>query len=360
MKINLTIATDIEGQGGIASLLNVYRDSMFFKDNNVRLISTHSTNNRLGFVGLFFIYLLAVFKLIFYFVFYKVGLVHVHMASEGSYLRKALLVRLIKRIGGKVILHLHGAEFRGFYANKCKDYYKKHIRDTFEMSDCVIVLSTHWLDWAKLTFNKYEHFKIIYNAVPKLNLKRDQLELGLITFLGRINQRKGVEDLIRALPIVHLECPHARLVLGGDGSTKVYQALTAKLGITDSVEFLGWVSEPKKSNLLAMADVYCLPSYNEGFPMGVLEAMSANIAVVSTYAGGIPDAITSEKEGILVEAGHIETLAKALIKLIKDRKCNHVYANSACEKFNRCFSIAAVLPQVQEVYDQLNQSPQDL
>ena len=117
--------------------------------------------------------------------------------------------------------------------------------------------------------------------------------------------------------------------------------------------FLGWISGDKKLSVLRTADIYCLPSYNEGFPMGVIEAMSANVCVVSTYAGGIPDAIESGKDGLLVNAGDVEALAQALIKLIQDRELNAQLAQSGKAKFENNFSQQAILPQLQFIYDRL-------
>ncbi|MGY3688572.1 glycosyltransferase family 4 protein [Vibrio coralliilyticus] len=349
--INLTIATDIKGQGGIATVLGVYQQSGFLADNAVRLIATHSTNNRLGRVGALLLYISALVKVLFYFAFYRVGLAHIHVASRGSYLRKSVLVRLIKALGGNVILHLHGAEFRDFYANECDENRKKHIRDTFEMSDVVIVLSSQWIDWARSTFHRSEHFQLVYNAVPSLALEASSTSSSTISFLGRVGERKGVHDLLKAMVRVKRHCPDAKLMIGGDGDVEKYRAMARDLGLESHVEFLGWVSGQRKLEVLRQTQIYCLPSYNEGFPMGVLEAMSAGIAVVSTYAGGIPDAISHGKEGTLVEAGDSEALADALIELLINQDMNQNYTQNAKQKFDEHFSVQAIIPQVQRIYD---------
>ncbi|MDE1339575.1 glycosyltransferase family 4 protein [Vibrio aestuarianus] len=352
-KINLTVATDLNGQGGIATVLNVYKESGFFANNNVKLISTHSTKNRFGKIGAFALFLLATIKLISYFIFYDIGLVHIHMASRGSYQRKSLLIRIAKAFKAKVILHLHGAEFRDFYANECDERKQAHIRHTFEICDVVIVLSTHWLAWANETLSKSDHVKVLYNAVPSLRLQRSNAQLGVIAFLGRVGPRKGALDLLHAFKIVKEVCPHALLKMAGDGNIAEYKQEAKTLGIDDSVEFLGWISGPRKMELLEITDVYCLPSYNEGFPMGILEAMSAEIAVVSSYAGGIPDAITNNIDGLLVEAGDIYNLSQALISLINNRDINRQFVISAKSKFEDRFSIKAIIPQLQNIYKEV-------
>lgn len=350
-KINITVATDIHGQGGVATVLSVYKECGFFENNRVKLITSHSSNNKWGHLGAAQLFVMCIFKLAYYILFHDVGLVHIHMSSRGSYKRKSLLVRMVKALNTKVILHLHGAEFREFYANECDEKKKTHIRKTFEMSDKVIVLSSHWLDWAYQTLNKSDHVNVIYNAVPTLSIKRSEVQPGTIAFLGRIGPRKGALDLIHAFKQIKHALPHATLMMAGDGNICEYKEEAKKLGIDDSVHFLGWVSGLEKLDILKKADVYCLPSYNEGFPMGVLEAMSAGIAVVSSYAGGIPDAISDGVDGLLVDAGDIKNLEQALITMISDRDANREFVNAAKTKFDDNFSLDAIIPQMQKVYD---------
>nr|WP_241214457.1 glycosyltransferase family 4 protein [Vibrio alfacsensis] len=153
---------------------------------------------------------------------------------------------------------------------------------------------------------------VIYNAVDTLDLNRSNIDQGRILFLGRLGERKGVKDLIDAFAIVLKQYPDCRLTLGGDGDIATFKQQVKNLGISNNVDFLGWVAGEQKKIWLSKADVYCLPSYNEGFPMGVLEAMSANIPVVASTAGGIPDAIENSVDGLLIEAGDVEMLATHL------------------------------------------------
>lgn len=352
-QINLTIATDIRGMGGIATVLNVYEKSGFFERWNVKLIATHTTNKKFGGINIAFLFFLALIKIVYYFIFFKVGLVHVHMASRGSFIRKSLVVDLVKILGGKVILHLHGGEFRDFYSQECDKKKQNKIRNIFEKSDLVIVLSSQWISWMKGVLEQSDHVRVLYNGVPSLQLDRSNIESGLVVFLGQIGKRKGTLDLIRAFVQVAQACPEARLALGGDGEVAQYQEEVKRLGLESKVSFLGWVSGGEKDALLAQADVYCLPSYNEGFPMGVLEAMSAGIPVVSTIVGGIPDAIANGEEGILIEPGDIDKLAESIIRLIKNRDLNSQFSAAAKNKFEHSFSTDAVMPQLDDIYKNL-------
>ncbi|MBR9888991.1 MAG: glycosyltransferase family 4 protein [Oceanospirillales bacterium] len=351
--VNVTVGTDIKGQGGIATVLRGYRDSGFFERHNVRLVATHNSNVLFGQFGSVILFLTALAKIFIYGLFFKVGLVHIHMASRGSFSRKLIVARLAKFFGCKVVLHLHGGEFREFYVNECDARKKKRVRELFESVDKVIVLSSQWIEWAKETFSKSDHIDVIYNTLKRSDGHQRYTKVGSILFLGRLCKGKGTFDLINAFQKVNESCPEAHLYLGGDGDLDLYKKQVKNLGLEHSVSFPGWVDGERKAELLSIADVYCLPSYNEGFPMGVLEAMASGVAIVSSYAGGIPDAVSHNEEGLLIEAGDQDGLADALIKLIKDRGLNSQLVGAATNKFERCFSEEAIMPKLDKIYAEL-------
>ena len=162
-RINLMVGPKREGQGGISTVINSYFEMGFVDENNIKLVSVNKSGVSHFLMKLFF--LLSIFKIIFLLFLYKIEVAHIHMASRGSYSRKSLIVRILKFFNVKVILHLHGAEFRDFYSNECSDDKQQHIKNTFMMVDKVLVLSTQWLDWAAVTFPSTEHFQVLYNSV---------------------------------------------------------------------------------------------------------------------------------------------------------------------------------------------------
>ena len=352
-KINITIATSMNGKGGVATVLHTLNSGGFFDKWNMKLIASHNSESKFKGLNRLFLFVSVFAKLIYLNLFYNVGIVHIHMASRGSYLRKSLIVRFSKLLNNKVIIHLHGAEFQTFYNDECSKEKQKNIRQTFDLADKVIVLSTQWLTWMKTIVKVQSKVKIVYNAVPQLVLNRELQQSSSILFLGRLGERKGVADLIHAFKNVLVKDKSATLLLGGDGDINLYKELVDSLGIKENVKFLGWVSGEEKNSYLAKADVYCLPSYNEGFPMGVLEAMSAGVAVVASTAGGIPDAITSAKEGLLITAGDVDGLTEALLRITSDRELNNSFTLAAKSKFDKNFSEPVVFSVLDKIYNEL-------
>lgn len=353
-KYNLTIATDIKGKGGVSSVLKVLDEAGFYKDTNTKLITSHSNYNNFNLFFQLVTFSFCILKLLYNLVFFNITLVHIHLASRGSYKRKSILTRIVCFFKVKIIIHLHGAEFKEFYNNECDDAKKNHIKNTFNMADKVIVLSTQWLDWIDSILLDKSKGLVVYNAVPELPIFETKVEKHFnFVFLGRLGERKGVADLIFAFSRVLKLHPNARLLLGGDGDLNKYKQIVRDLSIQNEVKFLGWISGNEKLEILKKANSYVLPSYNEGFPMGVLEAMSCKIPVIASRAGGIPDAIKSNEEGILIDAGDTNALVKAMLFSIESPEKVESMQNKAFIKYVENFSPNTVVPQIIKIYKDL-------
>jgi glycosyltransferase involved in cell wall biosynthesis len=138
---------------------------------------------------------------------------------------------------------------------------------------------------------------------------------GPLTVLSmtRLVPGKNVDLVIRAL--THLD-PDARLVVAGDGPER--QPLTAlawELGVQERVTFAGWVAGEQKTRLLETADVYCLPSTEDSFGLGFVEAMAHGMPVVATRYGAVPDVVPHEHAGFLVDAPNPVAIAAAVQRL---------------------------------------------
>ena len=133
-----------------------------------------------------------------------------------------------------------------------------------------------------------------------------------------------------------------------------------ELGIADHVELLGWVRGEDKERLLATAVLYVLPSYNEGLPVSVLEAMAAGLPILTTPVGGIPEAVTDGVEGFLVEPGDVRTLADRLERLLADADLARRMGVAARHKVEAAFSANAVVPQLEAMYAAMGLHGDDL
>ncbi|HQR51704.1 MAG TPA: glycosyltransferase family 4 protein [Burkholderiales bacterium] len=340
------LGTSLDTRGGISSVVSVYEQYGLFERFGIRYIATHCDGSGVRklrcALGAMAAYLPALVR--------RPALVHIHVASRASFWRKSPFFLLAFLFRVPAILHLHGAEFAIFYAKECGPLRKRFVSFVFDHCAKVIVLSGAWKAWA-VGICANPNVVAIYNPVLTPGGSSPTARVpGTILFLGRLGHRKGSYDLLEAAARIVARRPDLRLLLGGDGQLEGIRARAAELGISDSVELLGWVRGEDKDRLLATAALYVLPSYNEGLPVSVLEAMAAGLPIVTTPVGGIPEAITDGVEGFLVAPGDINALTDRLERLLCDTQLARRMGEAARHRVDAAFSAGAVLPQIEALY----------
>jgi glycosyltransferase involved in cell wall biosynthesis len=141
-----------------------------------------------------------------------------------------------------------------------------------------------------------------------------------ILFVGRLRPVKGIQYLITSMKKIHEEIPDARLVLVGENSEEKERltALSIQLGIQNCVQFIGMVPHEKVKAFMQQSDIFVLPSLSEGFPNVILEAMACGLPVIASRVGGIPDIITDNTNGYLVEVKDTNDMANKILLLLSD------------------------------------------
>lgn len=280
-------------------------------------------------------------------------IMHIHMASRRSTFRKGKYVKLAKKIGKKVILHIHGAEFKLFY-NECTEKQKKYVREILNLADKIIVLSEGWKKYFKTMVDENKII-VIYNSIIVPKDFKKNLETQSILFLGRIGYRKGIYDLIEVVNKLLIEFPKLKLYIGGDGEVNKLKNLIEEKKMQDNIKYIGWVSGKEKEKMLKECSFYILPSYNEGLPMSILEGMAYKNITISTNVGGIPEVIKNNYNGFIFTPGNTDELYNLLKKVLKDKEkrirlsCNA--RKTIEEKFNIVNNINTLLTIYRNIYN---------
>lgn len=145
-----------------------------------------------------------------------------------------------------------------------------------------------------------------------------------LLFVGGLEPRKGLDLLVRALPLIAEQVPDVRLVAvaksGFRGTDRVgtFRSLAHELGVEQLIEFRESVDQQTLLSFYSDSDVVVLPSRNEGWGLSLMEAMACGRPVIATRVGGIPELVRDGTDGILVEAGDVGQLADATIRLLSD------------------------------------------
>lgn len=246
-------------------------------------------------------------------------LVHQHTAADGSFKRNSQISRLCRFFGRKTIMHIHASRFKDFY-NEASEKNKSKILNTLKATDHIIVLSQSWKEWFERIGVDSERLTILHNITPEPTVIQEARKSdGKVRFLfmGEIGPRKGVFDTLRAIS-QHRKDAEGRmeLIIGGNRNEQMLLDTIRENHLENIVRFEGWVSGEKKLRLLNETDVYILPSFNEGMPISILEAMSYGCPIISTPVGGIPEVV--DKNGVLVTPGDADQIWNAMDRYIKN------------------------------------------
>lgn len=142
---------------------------------------------------------------------------------------------------------------------------------------------------------------------------------GHVAFVGRLDAVKGVALLLEAFAAIRSRHPHARLTIVGDGPARAaLQAQAKALACADAVTFAGYLDEAGVAALLGVADMLVLPSFAEGLPVVLMEALASRIPVIATQVAGVPELVQDGVTGFVVPAGDLETLTQRLDQLLAD------------------------------------------
>lgn len=297
-------------RGGIRAVIEAYEHAGFYAPGASRWVAPHDEGGLARRLALAAAAYAAVARLL---LTKRVALMHLHVAMRGSFWRKALFLALGKAFKVPVVLHLHGSQFAEFYGGSAPRV-QALIRRVFDAADAVVVLSDYWRDYVgRLTSAPVV---VIRNFVPAPGAGLVNRDPYAALFLGQFGRRKGIYDLLPAFGAVHAAVPAARLTCGGNGEIDAVRAAVAALGAGGYIAVPGWVAGEAKAGLMAASSVFVLPSYNEGLPMAIIEAMAYGMAIVSTRVGGIPELVIDGENGYLVESGNQDMLAAALLKVL--------------------------------------------
>ncbi|MBA3019133.1 MAG: glycosyltransferase family 4 protein [Proteobacteria bacterium] len=171
----------------------------------------------------------------------------------------------------------------------------------------------------------------------------------IVTFTGRLVKGKGIGVLLAAWGKVVVDFKNVCLLILGEGPFESrLKEQCQGLGIEKNVKFLGLVNNVRK--YLAMSDIFVFPSFQEGFPNSVLEAMACGLPVIATRIGGIVDVIKDEENGLLVEPGNANQLADALKRLICDAEYASALGRNALKTIRKNYDINVIANEYIDLY----------
>jgi glycosyltransferase involved in cell wall biosynthesis len=267
--------------------------------------------------------------------------VHLHLNARGNTARDTALVAAAIAARCPIVLQLHGTGFE-------RSHGAGLMRWLLESAACVLTACESQRSWVSRVARDANAL-CIPNAISS-ELTTEAPRANLVLFLGRMEAGKGIYDLLEAVAALRIAVPDVRLVCAGDGDRIAVARYAERLGIAEAVKFTGWVGPSGKRALFEAAAAFALPSYDEGLPVSLLEAMAAGVPVVASSVGGVPEVVADGVSGYLVAPGDKASLERALRRLLADRALGQRIGAAARETARLRFAPERALPQLEEIY----------
>ncbi len=330
-------------KGGVANVMNLYSRLIFPKFHCVK-----NSDGRYGFLGKLCVAVFAYIKVALLLMFDRgLAIVHIHTASNNSFRRSAYFVRLTSFFHRKVVLHMHGGGFKDYYSNNAE-----FVLSILDRCDCLVVLTESWKAFFE-DITHCPHIEVVENPIPHprfLPKLGNDTRLHLL-FLGKVCREKGIFDVLEVLSKdIPFYSERVCLHIAGLGLVDELLKTVKEHGLNDMVVYEGWVSGDRKAYLLSNADVYILPSYAEGLPVSILEAMSYGLFIIASNVGGIPEVIG--ENGVIFPPKDLCSIDAALRKVLLD----YAYLNRGKEASLREASLyypENISVKLQLVYEKL-------
>ena len=274
-------------------------------------------------------------------------IVHVNMASDSSYYRKSVFIKAAKLFGKKIVIHQHGGDFESFYYKELKEKGRRKVDRVLSMGDAFLVLAPAWKEFFGHMVDR-ERITVLPNAIQPPDEVQKKYGQRKLLFLGRLCREKGVGELLGVMPELKKEYPEIHLYLGGIWEDQELEKEAAAL--SGYVTWLGWVKGEEKKKYLKECDIFVLPTYFEGQPVSVLEAMAYSCTVVASETGGIPQMILDGQTGILVTPKDESSLQQGLQRALSDRELCRRLGENARQKVEKEFSMDQNIEQLLQIY----------
>jgi N-acetyl-alpha-D-glucosaminyl L-malate synthase BshA len=286
----------------------------------------------------------------------QLQLLHVHYAiphASAAYMAKKILEGDGKKI--PVITTLHGTDITLVGRDKT---YAPVVTFSINQSDAITAVSSNLRDETYKNFPIRKNIEVIRNFVDVKRFRKKPIDAfrkviapdneRIVTHASNFRRLKRVDDVVRIFAEINKNIK-SKLLLVGDGPERpMAESMCRDLGICDDVRFVG--KQEQIEEILAISDLFILPSDYESFGLAALEAMAAGVPVISTNAGGLPEININGKTGFLSDVGNVKEMAANAITLLQDEETLEHFRKNAREQADK-FDITNIVPQYEALYD---------
>lgn len=280
-------------------------------------------------------------------------LIHAHYAVPHA--TAALLARDMSTTRPPVVTTLHGTDVTLVGMDKS---YLRATQYSIQQSNRVTAVSRYLAEHTRQAMGVDREISVVHNSVdanrfrpggdPSLRKRWAHPEEFVLLHVSNFRQVKRTEDVVRVFDLVQTQLP-ARLIMVGDGPERARtHELAESLGVGGRVHFIG--GTPRIESLVALADVFLLPSVQEAFGLVALEAMACQVPVVASRIGGIPEVVVDGVTGYLRPPGDVAGMAQAVLEILGNDSLRRRMGAAGRERAMVVFTEAKIVPRYLSVY----------
>lgn len=355
--------------GGVATFVQFLKGSSYLKErftithmDTARKVEDLATTNRFSFLNIRY-FICQVFQLINLLLNIRPQIVHLSVTAGWSFWKILTFLLISRALKAKTVAHIHGGAFNIFFEHS-HPVAKRIIAWGLNKADVVVALSNWWKEFYLQQISSALNVVVISNC-PEETFKYSGSEIleerrngNTILFVGSIGTRKGVFDILQAVPKVVSDFPLAKFVFLGkeefEGEQEKINAICRNMHIEEYVNFKGHVTGEEKYRYYSDASIFILPSYAENLPFSVLEAMAMGLPVITTPVGGIPEIFEDNENGFLVNSGDSNELANKILLLLNDPQSRRNIGITNFRKMEAEFQPEAIARDWENLYNQLS------
>jgi glycosyltransferase involved in cell wall biosynthesis len=287
---------------------------------------------------------------------------HIATAFGLSLLKHSVCVAIARLLGSKVLLHPH-CSFYFLYEQQGK-VWQWFVRKVIGICHGVVVLSSEWKRLQEVVPNcQIYYLPNAINLVSYVDVGREKVNsisekpCVHILYLGHLGKAKGSFDLICAAKTILRQEHGVMFDLVGQehtiGELKQLNTKVAEAGLEQFIHIQPSVTGAEKIRLFRSADIFVYPSYHEGMPMAVIEAMACGLPIIATQVGGLPDLVYPDVNGFLVPAGQPDQLAVAIYQLIINPQMRYSMQVDSFRLAQENFDIEILVSRLLDIYQAL-------
>ena len=287
---------------------------------------------------------------------HDLDLLHVHYAiphASAAYMAKQIIKSKINR-SIPIITTLHGTDITLVGRDKT---YEPVVTFSINESDTITAVSENLKDETYKNFAITKDIDVIHNFVDVKRFNKKPFDAfkkvlapngeKILLHASNFRKVKRVDDVVKIFALVNKEIPSNLLMVGDGPERHPIEELCRQLNIQDHVRFVG--KQEQMEEIMAVSDIFLLPSEYESFGLSALEAMAAKSVVISSNAGGLPEIIQQGKNGFMANVGDVETMAGYAIKVLRDEQLMEDMKEAAFVTANT-FDIQNIIPQYENIY----------